>query len=45
MKFMLANIIAPDGLPRFAASHLGLLCLPVSHKKDIRLIWIKLVLS
>ena len=30
---MSANRIAPDGMPRFAASHLGLLCLPMSHKR------------
>ena len=41
MKFMQANRIAPDGTPRFAASHLGLFCLPMSHKKDVRLIWVK----
>ena len=33
MKFMKANRIAPDGTPRFAASHLELSCLPMSHKK------------
>ena len=33
-----ANRIAPDGTP----SHLGRFCLPVSHKKDARLIWINL---
>ena len=38
MKFMPANRIAPDGMPHFAASHLGLFCLPMSHKKDTRLI-------
>ena len=37
IKIMLANSIAPDGTPRFAASHLGLFCLPMSHKKDARL--------
>ena len=26
VKFLLANRIAPDGAPRFAASHLGLYC-------------------
>ena len=31
MKFMEATIISPDVTPRFAASHLGLLCLPMSH--------------
>ena len=40
MKIMKANRIAPDGTPRFAASHLGLFCLPMSHKKDARLIWV-----
>ena len=37
MKFLLANRIAPGGTPHSAASHLGLFCLPVSHKKDARL--------
>ena len=37
MKFLGANRIAPDGTPRSAASHLGLRCLPMSHKKDARL--------
>ena len=37
MKILLANTIAPDGTLRFAASHLGLFCLPMSHKKDARL--------
>ena len=41
MKIMSANRIASDGTPRFAASHLGLFCLPMSHKKDARLIWVK----
>ena len=31
---MSANRKGPDGTPRFAASHLGLFCLPMSHKKD-----------
>ena len=38
MKFLCANRIAPDGTPRFAASHLGLCCLPMPHKRDARLI-------
>ena len=38
MKLLLANSIAPDGTPRSAASHMGLYCLPMSHKKDARLI-------
>ena len=37
MKFLCANRIAPDGTPRSAASHLGLFCLPLSHKRDARL--------
>ena len=37
LKFPLANRIAPGGTPRSAASHLGLFCLPMSHKKDARL--------
>ena len=40
MKIKIGNRIAPDGTPRFAASHLGLFCLPMSHKKDARLIWV-----
>ena len=38
MKIMSANRITPNGTPRFVASHLGLYCLPMSHKKDARLI-------
>ena len=34
MKIIKADRIAPDGTPRFAVSHLGLFCLPMSHKKD-----------
>ena len=37
MKFLCAKRIALDGTPRSAASHLGLICLPMSHKKDARL--------
>ena len=37
MKFLYANRIAPAGTPRSAAAHLGLYCLPMSHKKDHRL--------
>ena len=33
-KFLYANRIAPDVTPRSAASHLGLFCLPMSHKRD-----------
>ena len=45
MKIMSANRIAPDGTPRFSASHLGLFCLPMSHKKDARLIWVNCKLT
>ena len=31
----------PDQTPRPVASDLGLLCLPMSHKKETRLIWVK----
>ena len=31
----------PDQTPHSAASGLGLHCLPTSHKKDTRLIWVK----
>ena len=41
MKFLSANRKASDGTQRFAASHLGLFCWPMSHKKDARLIWVK----
>ena len=37
MKILFANRIAPDGTPRSAASHMGLFCLPMSHKRDARL--------
>ena len=40
MKFLCANRIAPDGTPHSAASHLGLCCLPMSHKRDTRLKWV-----
>ena len=42
IKFIRANRIAPDGTPRFVASHLGLFYLPMHHKKDTRLIWVKI---
>ena len=37
MKFLYANRIAPDGTPQNTGSHLGLYCLPMSHKSDARL--------
>ena len=43
MKFMKANRIAPDGTSHFVASYLGLFCLPMSHKKDARLIWVNVL--
>ena len=32
MKFLYANRKAPDEMPHFAASHLGLYCLPAPQK-------------
>ena len=43
MKIISASRIASGGTLRFAASHLGLFCLPMSHKKDARLIWVKIM--
>ena len=40
MKFMKANRVALDGTPLFAATYLGLFLLPMSSKKDARLIWV-----
>ena len=37
-----ANRIAPDGTSRFAASHMRLFCIRMPHKKDTRLIWVKI---
>ena len=37
-NFLYANRIATDGTPHNAASHLALFCLPMSHRKDARLI-------
>ena len=39
MKFLCANTIAPE---ENAASHLWLFCLPMSHKKDARHIWVNI---
>ena len=36
-EILKANRIGPDGTPRSPASHLGLFCLPMSHKRDTRL--------
>ena len=43
-KIVSANRIVPDETPRFAASHLGLFCFSVSHKKDARLKWVNVLL-
>ena len=43
MIIMKANRIAQDGTPYFVASHLGLFCLPMSHKKDTTFMWVKSV--
>ena len=41
----IANSGAPDQTPRYAASDLGLRMLPMSHKKDARLKWVKMFFS
>ena len=38
---MYANSEDPDQMQRSAVSNLGLHCLPMSHKNDARLIWVK----
>ena len=43
MKIMSANRIAPDGTPHFAVTHLGLICLSMSHKKDTGLYGLRLI--
>ena len=35
-----ANTGDPDQTPHYAASDLGMHCLPMPHKKDARLIWV-----
>ena len=37
----IANSGDTDQTPHFMAADLGLHCLPMSHKKDARLIWVK----
>ena len=32
----------PDQMPHYAVSDLGVHCLPISHKKDFRLKWVKI---
>ena len=36
-----ANSGDPDQMPQNVASDLGLHCLHMSHKKDVRLLWVK----
>ena len=41
LKFLLANNEDPDQTLRYAASDLGLHCVPMSQNWDARLIWVK----
>ena len=42
ISFFNKKIVSKQNSPRFAALHLDLICLPMSHKKDARLvIWVK----
>ena len=41
---MQAYSVDPDQTPHSVASDLGLHCLPMSHKKDARHIWVKIQL-
>ena len=41
--FLQANSAEPDQTPLFAASDLVLHCLPISHKRDAMLIWVKII--
>ena len=41
LNILKANSRDPDQTPHFAVSGLGLHCLPMSHKKGARLIWVK----
>ena len=40
IDYLCPNSGDPDQMPRYAASDLGLQCVPMSHKKDARLIWV-----
>ena len=42
---MEANRIAQDGTTHFAASHLGLFCLYMFHKKDTMILWVNWTMS
>ena len=41
IEHSVSNCEDPDQTPQFVVSDLGLHCLPMSHVKDARLIWIK----
>ena len=43
-KLLFANSGEPHKTPHFAASDLVLHCLPMSHKKNARLIWVKITI-
>ena len=42
LKLLFANSGEPDQTPHFAAFDLVLHCLPMSHKKEARLIWVNM---
>ena len=44
-SFKKKNSVDPDQMPRSAASDLGLYCLPKSQKRDVRLMWVKIVIA
>ena len=39
------TVVKPDQTPHIAVSDLSLHCLPMSHKRDARLIWAKLTIA
>ena len=41
LNILQENSADPDQTPLYVASDLGLYCLPMSHIKDARLIWVK----
>ena len=45
IEHTVSNSEDPDQIPHSAASDLGLHYLPMSHKKDARLIWVKITSS
>ena len=44
-EFLFANSGEPDQTPHFVASDLVLHCLPMSHKKDARLLWVECMMN